>query len=108
MEIGNKHDGKWHGIRYRRFADGDQYITQWVNGKEHGTEARIAPDGTLWLQTYENGVEKSETEGWCRNYMCANVYIRGHTLFNTHLAVCSIFFLLSLLSHYGFGIFFYF
>ena len=83
VNIGNMLDGKWHGTRFARTANGEKYITQYVNGEAHGTEACIASNGTLWLYTLENGEEKSRTKGWCRNYMCPNVYILVHTVQHT-------------------------
>ena len=83
VNSGNMLDGQWHGTVFTRYPNRYTVITQFVNGERHGTEAILTPDGRLWLGSYENGVQKSEAEGWCRNYTCPNVYIRVHTVQHT-------------------------
>ena len=78
--IGNKHNGEWHGIVYLRNADERKFITKYGDGKMHGTEAGLFPDGTVYLSTHEDYEWKSCTEGWFRNHMSPNVYIRVRTV----------------------------
>ena len=63
VNVGTMRNSQWHGIVFTRFANGDKFIAQFVNGKAHGSEAAFGADGTLWLLTYENGEVKSCTKG---------------------------------------------
>ena len=89
VRIGRKLNGEWHGIVYERWPDGYKLITQFVNGKWHGAQAGIQADGTLLLGTYENGACQSDAEGWCRNRISPNVYIRVHAVPHAFLIQCT-------------------
>ena len=68
VEIGSKHDGKWNGFVFQRFANGWKSILQFVNNKTHGTAAWIAADDILWIMINENDQLKSSTKGWCHQH----------------------------------------